>query len=76
MVGCSCSKSYFFIHCRFKLSFTRVLPKVLPFCRHHTVPFRLAAIETVMKIIEASQVIRFTRDLLRFSSVCVRFSLK
>jgi hypothetical protein len=41
---------------RFKLSFAQVLPKIFPFCRHHTIPFRLAAIETVMKIIEASQV--------------------
>ena len=41
---------------RFKLSFAHVLPKIFPFCRHHTAPFRLAAIQTVMKIIEASQV--------------------
>ncbi|CAF3348525.1 unnamed protein product [Rotaria socialis] len=40
---------------KFKLSFAQVLPKIFPFCRHHTLPFRLAAIETVMKIIEASQ---------------------
>ncbi|CAF1201827.1 unnamed protein product [Adineta ricciae] len=40
---------------KFKLSFAHVLPKIFPFCRHHTLPFRLAAIQTVMKIIEASQ---------------------
>ncbi|CAF0798489.1 unnamed protein product [Adineta steineri] len=40
---------------KFKLSFAQVLPKIFPFCRHHTVPFRLAAIQTVMEIIEASQ---------------------
>ncbi|CAF0950261.1 unnamed protein product [Rotaria sordida] len=40
---------------KFKLSFAQVLPKIFPFCRHHTLPFRLAAIQTVMKIIEASQ---------------------
>jgi len=46
----------FLCYIRFKLSFAQVLPKIFPFCRHHTLPFRLAAIQTVMEIIEASQV--------------------
>lgn len=49
---------FFFFFLRFKLSFAQVLPKIFPFCRHHTLPFRLAAIQTVTKIIEASQVNR------------------
>lgn len=40
---------------KFNLSFAQVLPKIFPFCRHQTIPFRLAATQTVMKIIEASQ---------------------
>jgi len=65
----------FFCYLRFKLSFAQVLPKIFPFCRHHIVPFRLAAIETVMKIIEATQVKNKNNFLHHFFFLLINSSL-